>query len=621
VEPNPTPNHDPARHAVRDRAPAPDTPEATSKLLSALGHDWVTTDAAVRRLRNAPGGPWGPEFSKAVESRGRAALASGRYHDASLLLEFAGELWDTPDARTQARRFLDLATAAEGQGRREEALDLLERAFATAGIANDTDLMVVIATRCAYVVGWDSGERRAAAMLQHVNTQDLDPTQQAVADAARAVVEARVPLAPGADQHLGAVARPSLAQPLAEGALASLPDTASDEVRCMVLLAWRITHSAPQALGKRRSFAAQALDLAVVCHRPDLQARAAVLLAADALEAGDRNDFDHLVASLQWLAATYPSPLFRWRAESLSATAALIDGDIEAAEQHRRQARQLGEAHDLPGWLGADLAIGFQVALATGSTARFATLRPSTGNLEVMSPLGVIASALATVRLGHADEADRLVRLGLRRASPELSWLATLTVALGVAIELGSTELVRQISADLGPWENRVAVDSQTQWCHGPVALALAGGRLAIGDLIGAARLTAKAGELADAMGDAGSRARVAQLNAALRRAAEHGDGGVLPTGSPVAAALLAPATAEMMPAELRELSVTEREYEVLTLMAQGLTNREIADELGFSVSTIRMATISIYRKLEVKGRAEAVAQLTRTATSTTHAS
>lgn len=590
-------------------------------LLSALGHDWVTMDAAVRRLRDAPGGPWGPGFSRAVESRGRAALATGRYHDASLLLEFAGELWDPPDASTQAQRFLDLANAAEGQGRREEALNLLEQSFATAGVANDTNLMVVIAARCAFMVGWDAGERRAAAMLQHVDTRDLDTTQQAVVDAARAVVEARVPLAPGADQHLGTVARPSLAQPLAEGALASLPDAASDEVRCMILLAWRITHSAPPALGQRRSLAAQALDLATVCHRPDLQARTTALLAADALEAGDRNDFDHLVASLQWLAATYPSPLFRWRAESLSATAALIDGDTEAAEQHRRQARQLGEAHDLPGWLGADLAIGFQVALATGSTARFATLQPSTGDLEAMSPLGVMASALAAVRLGHADEADRLVRLGLRRASPELSWLATLTVALGAAIELGSTELIRQISADLGPWENRVAVDGHSQWCHGPVALALAEGHLALGDLIGAARLTAKAGELAGAMGDAGSRARVAQLNAALRRAAQNVDGGVLSTGSPDTAALLAPPAPGMMPAELRELSVTEREYEVLALMAQGLTNRAIAEELGFSVSTIRMETISIYRKLGVKGRAEAVAQLTRTTTSTAPAS
>jgi DNA-binding CsgD family transcriptional regulator len=232
-----------------------------------------------------------------------------------------------------------------------------------------------------------------------------------------------------------------------------------------------------------------------------------------------------------------------------------------------------------------------------------------------------MASALAAVRLGHPDEADRLLRLALRRTSPELSWLATLTVALGVATELGTTELVRQICADLGPWEDRVAVDSQTHWCLGPVALALAEGHLALGDLIGAARLAAKAGELADAMGDAGARARVAQLNAALRRAAEPADDGTLPDGLPHSAALLAPPTPGVMPTGLRELLVTEREYEVLTLMAQGLTNREIAEHLGFSVSTIRMETISIYRKLGVKGRAEAVAQLTRTATSTTHAS
>ena len=43
--------------------------------------------------------------------------------------------------------------------------------------------------------------------------------------------------------------------------------------------------------------------------------------------------------------------------------------------------------------------------------------------------------------------------------------------------------------------------------------------------------------------------------------------------------------------------------------MAAGATNPEIARRLAFSASTIRTDTIAIYRKLGVKGRAEAVAR------------
>jgi DNA-binding NarL/FixJ family response regulator len=52
---------------------------------------------------------------------------------------------------------------------------------------------------------------------------------------------------------------------------------------------------------------------------------------------------------------------------------------------------------------------------------------------------------------------------------------------------------------------------------------------------------------------------------------------------------------------------LTQREAKILQLMAHGATNREIAEQLAFSHSTIRADTTAIYRKLGVKGRAEAV--------------
>ena len=60
------------------------------------------------------------------------------------------------------------------------------------------------------------------------------------------------------------------------------------------------------------------------------------------------------------------------------------------------------------------------------------------------------------------------------------------------------------------------------------------------------------------------------------------------------------------------EAPLTSREREVLTLMARGSTNREIADALHLSPHTVKEHTVSLYRTLEVRNRAEAVARAER---------
>jgi len=55
------------------------------------------------------------------------------------------------------------------------------------------------------------------------------------------------------------------------------------------------------------------------------------------------------------------------------------------------------------------------------------------------------------------------------------------------------------------------------------------------------------------------------------------------------------------------EGELTERQRQVLKLMADGMTNGQIARVLRFSESTVRQETMAIYRTLQVRGRAEAV--------------
>lgn len=58
---------------------------------------------------------------------------------------------------------------------------------------------------------------------------------------------------------------------------------------------------------------------------------------------------------------------------------------------------------------------------------------------------------------------------------------------------------------------------------------------------------------------------------------------------------------------------LTSRERDVLELLVAGGTNREISGQLGISAKTVMHHTSSIYRKLSVRGRAEAVAWALRT--------
>jgi DNA-binding NarL/FixJ family response regulator len=53
---------------------------------------------------------------------------------------------------------------------------------------------------------------------------------------------------------------------------------------------------------------------------------------------------------------------------------------------------------------------------------------------------------------------------------------------------------------------------------------------------------------------------------------------------------------------------LSEREHEVLRLLASGFTNREIAEQLFLSTDTIKTHLNNIYRKLGVSDRAHAVA-------------
>jgi two-component system, NarL family, response regulator LiaR len=57
----------------------------------------------------------------------------------------------------------------------------------------------------------------------------------------------------------------------------------------------------------------------------------------------------------------------------------------------------------------------------------------------------------------------------------------------------------------------------------------------------------------------------------------------------------------------LHDLQISKRELEVLQHMAQGLSNKEIAEKLFISVSTVKTHANNLFDKLEVARRTQAI--------------
>ena len=60
----------------------------------------------------------------------------------------------------------------------------------------------------------------------------------------------------------------------------------------------------------------------------------------------------------------------------------------------------------------------------------------------------------------------------------------------------------------------------------------------------------------------------------------------------------------------LSELGLTSRQHGIAIKIANGVTNREIAREMGYSEATIRYETIKLYERLRVRNRSHAAARI-----------
>lgn len=201
------------------------------------------------------------------------------------------------------------------------------------------------------------------------------------------------------------------------------------------------------------------------------------------------------------------------------------------------------------------------------------------------------AATVANVHAGNFAAAATFATESLRRArGAEVPLLRTLFSLMGVVVLAGARgdrEVVLRLRQVLRPYR-QVLEPSLPPWIAKRYADEMFGAR-GVGP-----------GESVHSIGHGGADAEVrAAADHALDYLRAERRGPLLR----VAASLVDPADPRSCPEAL-----TDRERQVLSSLTSGATNKELSHQLGISAKTVMHHTSSIYRKLGVRSRSEAVA-------------
>ncbi len=268
--------------------------------------------------------------------------------------------------------------------------------------------------------------------------------------------------------------------------------------------------------------------------------------------------------------------------------AVFVWGDVEG---QRVAARSLEDAHP-------DVTPAFE-ALSTYATGLALFLA---GDHEQALPhlrRAVVLGAESETWVSVVDALGLEAQIALGRSTAEEACeLAARTVALARESGLGDLPHAGYHVATLGAAEARCGRLSE-----GDTLLARGIEQLGESDLLLAAHLRLMRAPVRRRLGDAdGARALLEEATSLLGRC---GDTGFIGRLVPILERSL---TTSHRRGEGRT-DLTDRELDVLRLMAQGLTKRDIAHRLFLSFNTIHSHTKSIYTRLDVSSRTEAIAR------------
>jgi DNA-binding NarL/FixJ family response regulator len=205
-----------------------------------------------------------------------------------------------------------------------------------------------------------------------------------------------------------------------------------------------------------------------------------------------------------------------------------------------------------------------------------------------------------TIRVAIADD-EALVRGGFRAildAEPDLDVVAEAAdgrQALGVAARFRPDVIVMDIRM---PELDGLAATRQLRTTHPDVRVLIVT-TFDLDEYVYDALLAGAAGFLL-------KDARPTELIAAVRAVAS-GDALIAPRVTRRLIEAFVAARPRTVPEDARITGLSEREREILLLLARGLSNREIAEHVHLSEATIKTHVASVLAKLQVRDRVRAV--------------
>ena len=518
----------------------------------------------------------------------------------------------TPEERLRASRLV--VRAADQAGDRlahEESADWLRRALEL-GTADDEErfgLLVALgraagrayrvdAARAAYRQAWTLAEcdgpagRLAEVALglgdAVVSTGMVDPVlvgmlEEALERADPADRQSRIRMSARLAVELYWSDRLPTARRLSGRAVAAARRLGDPASLVAALAARQVTLRGPDQLDERIRAGAELIDLAHRLGDEQAELHARRLALADHLQVGP----EPAAAALQeqaLFAERTRLPLAQWYLMVSRSIWDTLAGRYEDALRTVAEAEAFGRR------------IGAPPAAVYAALQRFAVLHPLGRAIEVADELragirahpGVIVQrctlSLALAQAGQREEADALLTdlvaqrcAVLPRDAVWLSCLASLTMT---AAALNRKNEAATLYALLRPHSGRIVQQGVVAWWG------------AVDHYLGLA--AAVLGQRHDAE---------TALRAGLRL---HEAWGAVPQ---IAASLqgLARQRASGSSAE-KAAGLTEREWDVLRLLATGAANKQIARELHISVHTVERHVVNLYAKIDVSNRAAATA-------------
>ena len=357
----------------------------------------------------------------------------------------------------------------------------------------------------------------------------------------------------------------------------------------------------PDDLAARIALGEELATLAVQLDDDELELHARRMLIPDRLQ-DDLAAADAELGALGALAERSRRPIARWYHTHFRATRAIMSGNTDQAWRLITESEALG--HRIGAQPATLYAVG-QRFLLLRDTGRVGDAEAETRREAARWPLLVIFRCMLTLLLadlGRVDETnallDELTADGCAALPRDSLWLAGVANLAEAAAVMDSGEHAAALTPVLLPYAGHVVMQGVVGW-YGAVDRYLALLAATIGNWSEAETRFRAALRVHETW--ASPRLIEATLEehaAMLRRRGRPGDRD--------RAAHLHARTARRSPT--RPDGLTERENEILTLLAAGHSNKDIARRLYLSVHTVQRHIANVYTKIGVHNRAEATA-------------